>query len=519
MALGVRALIACLLAFGLAASLAAINLHLAVAAYATAPTSSSAAPDRPTPERLIVGEPITIPGALFAANVPGSRALVTPAQSEAVATAMWQAWDKALIDDDTRALTQLISPGPMLQGTLNNCAYPVGKCVQETQVRPIQWLNTVVPVQTSYPIYFLAEIRTSQYVNGSNNLNSWQPWLELQILTKASPSSSWVLSFDTGYNAANGGSAGLLPFDEGGFPDDPEALGDFNQDDPADQTPSPPYPSAQFLSLLAAYWNSFAETGQAPKPSAFVDNGDTSGLGQALASFAEGTDFAGHRQYTSFSVDPNLPSWDFLANGGYPMVCGSVIETDTDKSIGSDLMYQNDDESNFGIGLEPGLYNNIVDEDAHDTCVYVVNGGLDNAGFDEFAYATTGTRVSSAPSPKSSSELSDVKTALGVLGYEGEQFVKQQEKCQRKGSKSCSQTLSTQLSGQFAQFSRTLTDYRFPSQDQTTVNALDATSAQISQLFQRASANATKFDQLSPQIGSELTQFQSQAGTLLHDVS
>src|ERR1043166_1324543 len=86
---------------------------------------------RPTPANLIVGKAITLPRALFEAGRPGSSSLIGVAQARDVAAAMWNAWETALVASDTRALSQLISPGPMLAGTINNCAYPGGRCVDD----------------------------------------------------------------------------------------------------------------------------------------------------------------------------------------------------------------------------------------------------------------------------------------------------------------------------------------------------------------------------------------------------
>jgi hypothetical protein len=446
--------------------------------------TAGAADAKPSPSHLIVGDAISFPTSLFTANNPGSSSspLITTSQSDVVATTMWKLWEQAMVTSDTRALSQLISPGPMLQGTLFNCAYPAGNCAPEKQPRPLQSLTTVVPIQHDYPIYFLAEIETKELVTGANGLNTWQPWVELQVLTKQSASSSWKLSFDTGYNAPGGAAAPLLPFDFS-FASNQAGAGY----EPYNAAPSVPstVPANEYLQQLALYWQSFADTGHAPSTSVFASDGDTSGFGQSLEAFyPQGSLYVGHPEFLSLSAPFAGQSWVFSVSGGYPMVCGSVVATLTDMaSTASDSLFQNSDETNYGLPLPGGEYSKIVSERAHDTCVYPVTGGLDAAGISYFDYATTGDKISNGPTAPKSSGLSDLETAYGVLGYQFTQYLKQLTKCAHGTSSSCSTNFTKNAAQQFASFSTVLPGYNFPSQASAKVTSLESEAARLSRLF------------------------------------
>jgi hypothetical protein len=481
----------------------------------TAVNPAGAAEAKPSPSHLIVGDAISLPTSLFAANPPESSPspLITTSQSNVVATAMWGLWERAMVTSDTRALAQLISPGPMLQGTLHNCAYPAGNCAPERQPRPLQSLTTVVPIQHDYPIYFLAEIETKELVSGTNGLNAWQPWVELQVLTKQSPSTSWKLSFDTGYNAPGGGAAALLPFD---FSSAPNQSGSGDGSYNTRPSLSSTVPATEYLQQLGMYWQSFADTGHAPSSSAFASNGDTSGFGQSLEQFyPQGSLYVGHREFLSLSAPFAGASWVFAVSGGYPMVCGSVVATLTDMaSTASDSLFQNSDESNYGLPLPGGEYSKIVSERAHDTCVYPVTGGLNAAGINYFDYATTGDKISNAPAAPKSSGLSDLETAYGVLGYQLTQYLKQLTACAHGNSSSCSTDFAKKAAQQFGSFSTQLPGYSFPSQVSAKVSSLESEAAGLSRLFTGLSKSSQTPQLQASGLANAVTEFQQHYSAL-----
>jgi hypothetical protein len=435
------------------------------------PSAEASAPPKPAPGNLIVGTPITLPAALFEAGNPSSSSLITPSQAQVVATAMWNAWQTALAASDTAVLTQLASPGAMLNGTIYNCAYPDGLCLIPQQSPTLGAIETIVPLQTSYPLYFLASIRTTNEVTTNSGLNELEPWMDLQILTKASSTASWRLSFNSGYDAPKGAQPGFLPFDGAAGPDTtPGSSGTYN----APTMGKPPVPAAKFLPLLASYYQSFRSKGHAPAHSIFVSGNQTSGEGKQFAENREGSTYNGSRQTFQFAWDTGAGSWQFSVAGGYPMECGSVVDDATVTPL-SGLLNQNLDETNYGIPLSPGSYLNITTSAEHEVCVYVATGGLAvGGGGDIYSSAVTGKQAPPV--------LADLETAFGVLASELAHYKKQYSAC--SSSKTCIKEFAQNAAGQFADFNSSLTGYGFPARLDKEAASLDATTRKLNGLYE-----------------------------------
>jgi hypothetical protein len=437
---------------------------------------------RPAPGHLIVGEAIVLPAALFRANPVGSPSLIAPSQAAEVAKAMWEQWEQALVSSNTRALSQLAVAGPLLAGTVDECALPRGRCVFETAPRPIMELHTIVPLQQAYPLFFLSEIETMQYVDAANGLPVQQPWIELQILTKASTDAPWRLQFDSGYNGVNGSVPLLLPFDLA-------AIGPTGEPGPRElynplAQQSPPVPVEQFLPLLAGYWQSFKDAGHAPAQSVFVSDGYTSGVGAQLAQQRQGSVYAGHRDTFQFGADPGAGTWQFSAAGGYPLLCGTIRDLETSIPV-KGLLYQNPDESNYGIPLRSGEYRKIVTTADHETCIYVTPRGLDAVGNTTYASDVIGMRVKNAPRT-SNGALGDVETAYSVLVYQINLYETKLRACVRAhAALACSSLYANRAEHEFARFERRLGTANLPARVQPQLDQLAATADELTKLFEQ----------------------------------
>lgn len=463
------------------------------------PASNEISSARPSAGHLIVGAPIKLPSALFDVGAQGSASLVSPSQARDVAIAMWHAWDSALYTNDTRALTQLAVAGPMLAGTINNCAFP-GNCLSGATQRPTMGqLEVAVSKQRSYPLYFMSTTRTTSEVQESNGLSQEGPWMELQILTKASSSAPWQLSFDSGYSVPNGDHLPWLPFDFTKTLNDPSGSGGAYTAAPTISTSvATPNGSttiklsaSNYLPLLAAYWQSYKVVGHAPENTVFFTGGESSGEGQYLAESREGSLYAGSRNYYKFAFDPGAGAWRFAVGGGYAMVCGSVLDTQTQTPV-SGLLYQNSDENNYGAPLPPGSYSKITTSGEHEECVYPSLGGpnyswggLSVAGNDVYSAAVTGHRVASSPVPgqSDSAGVLDLETDYSVLSSELAQYSKQYNACEASNGKSCVKSLAKKLAEQFALFDNFITTYNFPAQFGDDVDALDKSTRKLTELF------------------------------------
>jgi hypothetical protein len=445
-------------------------------------TIQSNSSTKPAPGNLIVGEPIKLPAALFVAGTQGSSSLITPSQARIVTTAMWNAWQSALYISDTRALTQLATPGPVLNGTIDNCAFPNGQCIIGTQQKATMGQTEVaVPYQRSYPLYFLASILTTTEVSTPSGLNQREPWMSLQVLTKASSGASWRLSFDSGYAAPGGGVPAFIPFDE--FTDTTSTPGvtvSYNA------TPSnvPPVSADDFLPLLASYYQSFKSEGHAPAHTLFIRSGMTSGEGQELAQNRQGSVYNGERQTYRFVSDARVGTWQFTAGGGYPMECGSVLDDATITPV-SGFFNQNSDETNYGIPLRPGLYSRITTDAEHEVCVYVATGGLTvGGGGGVYSAAITGTRVAATGSDKHApAVLADLETTFGVLASEMGQYDKQYSTCLSARKTSCLTVFAQNAAQQFAAFDGSLDGFDFPARLSTDVSTMDSTTRKLTGLY------------------------------------
>jgi hypothetical protein len=401
---------------GLALMLAAVLLVAAIvggfvlSSHPTASThaSTAAAPrpafvTAPSPEHLVVGRKLTLPPALFLANPPGSRVLVTPEQARRVAATMWQLWLGALINSNTTALTRLVAPGPLLTGELYGCAWPRGGCIPDTKIPSIIDIEPVVPAQGNYPISFLAQVINTDVVQNIDGQSSDGPASDLVVLTKTGQSAPWQLSFDATFSGVDGQPPTILSFDES---PSSNASGLPSGTSPYNPVPTKegPMPSSGFLPALAAYWQTWKDTGSAPSSTVFRDDGETSGAGEYFASSPQGYVVRGrwkfkgvvhsyaYQNHYAYQSDPQAHDWVFSAYGGYPMVCGYVQASATASPLGVGPLIQNLDRTNWGMQLAPGLYSSITSVSTHEACVFVVNSGLDAVGdVDDNLVNVTGT--------------------------------------------------------------------------------------------------------------------------------
>jgi hypothetical protein len=431
---------------------------------------------KPAAGHLIVGRAITLPSELFQAGGAEPASLVSASQARVVAAAMWRLWETALITSNTHALSQLLAPGPMLTGVIDRCAIASTRCVYETTPRPIHGIEVVVPLEQTYPLYFLAETQTVESVNQSNGLTGEQPWVELQIFTKASQQASWRLSFDSGFDGVNGGQPPLLPFDQ--TPAGP-TLPSGGQDlyNPGPHAAAP-VATNQFLPLLAAYWQSYKDTGHTPAGTVFRPDGYTSGVGQQLALGRQGSVYLGYRRRYELTTDKAAGQWEFAASGGNPILCGSISDTETDTPL-QGLLTQNPEESNYGVPLPAGDYQQIATTTDHQTCVYVVPGGeLDAAGNTVYPWRVTGKPASSA--------LAALETDYGVLITQVQQYEGQllnECKSSQSTASACVSQFAQQTEHQFALFSQQLTGtVPFPPRLAAQVSSLVATARRLTLL-------------------------------------
>jgi hypothetical protein len=466
---------------------------------------------RPSAQRPIVGRAITLPPALFEAGAVGSGSLVTPAQAAAVVRALWQRWETALITSDTRALTQLVAQGPLLSAEISECVVASTRCVYETSPRPIRGIDVVVPLQHQYPIHFLAETETTDTINESDGLVGEQPWVELQILTKVSAQAPWKLSFDSGYSSATASAApSFLPFAE--TPAGPTvAAGGQDLYNPPPQRPPPIAPN-RFLQVYAAYLQSYKDTGHAPAHTMILPDGSSNGAGQQLASARQGSVYLGYRRHYQLTPDPGAGEWEFAVTGSAQMICGSIRDTETDIPL-QGLLYQNPAENNWGLPLPTGNYLQISLATEHETCIYVVQGGLDAVGNNTYTFRVTGKRASS--------DLVALETDYGVLAAQIHQYATKLTSCEKAHllAPSCTKQFAASAEQQFAQFYRLLIGSdQFPARLRGKAAQLAATARQLTLLSAQLASHG-QTTELTSKIETNEKNLSHQYKTLAKDLS
>ena len=382
---------------------------------ASAATSSST---EPTPEHLIAGPAVRLPQSLFVASQPMSPNMVTSTQAEVITRDLWRLWETALIARDTMALTQLVAPGPLLQSEIYDCVSVLPRCVEETSPRPMVEVRTVVPSQSNYPLYFLAEIRTDNYIDDGSGAARLGGWIELQILTKTSPARPWQLAFDTGYDGPKGTTPSWLGFDSFPLPAGYEPPGAADVD-PFNPVPiiQPLVPTTDFLARTAQYWQAWKDDGRAPEGSLFQPAGIASAYGAAYAQHRQDRTYLGVREHYDFSADPAGGEWTFSAFGRFPMVCGTVIETVTTRPAARTALDQPPNRSNYGTPLPSGRYRQIATQYSTQTCTYETNGGqnLDAIGDSGDIVAVTGDRYTGGTGSSAIANLRIVAGGLALI--------------------------------------------------------------------------------------------------------
>ncbi|HUC14003.1 MAG TPA: hypothetical protein VMS00_06075 [Acidimicrobiales bacterium] len=339
----------------------------------------------PTATNPITGKPLDLPPAMYLANPIDTGRPINPSQAKEVFETFWKEWQSALLENNTAALTQLMVPGPLLLGQIYHCVWPGGGCTLFTKPQPINDVLVAVPsIQNSYPIDFAVEVQTTDYAGGTGKPVLW-PFVELLVLSKAHPASSWALTFEDAYGA-EGHVPPLVPI---------ASVNGYNAPFSGSTVPV-----GSFLPLLAQYYQSWKDTGKPPAASIFAENGDAYRWGEYFAESPEGNVYRETRQDYDFTVDQVAGKWIFTTADAQPIVCGTLLDTSTNTPVvkGEELI-QNQTRTNWGMQLPPGLYKQVITKTIHPTCITIFPGNrLDNYGEDPtYDVAITGDFVAPLP--------------------------------------------------------------------------------------------------------------------------
>lgn len=352
-----------------------------------------------------------------ATTTSGTRPLVTAQAARSVAIQMFSEWQSGLQSGDARLLEH-VETGIQLDWDTYNCTTTTYIAHTESAASPLQGLDVIVPKQYSYPVRVLAEAQTSEdgsdFTNGTSGAT---PALELIVLTKATASASWKISFVTSVYSTTSQPPPFLP-------------ASTTSDGLAGQVTAKVQRDAVALpAKLADYWDTWKERGAQPTDSAFLPGPFTTSLGAALATEPDGVVGNDLRQSVTYSSHPSVDGafvfpvgfGEFTTNPtpgdiGYGGTSGILVCSAIQVSIsftpqydGSPL-FQDRDETSFGPGLAPGFYSKILDKSVHESCVLTDGDHLSVLGADGNVYAQHGV-----PAPSGERGTTTKKTVVSDL--------------------------------------------------------------------------------------------------------
>jgi hypothetical protein len=284
--------------------------------------------DHPTPDTGSLPTDLWLGGT-------GHGPVITPAQAQLVLDSVWFLRFQAFHDQDRGAMV-MFETGPALESdeVTCGCNYRV--------VRPnITRDSLLVPRQLHFPATFLAEATTTL---------SGAPYTQYLVISRTSAATPWMVVADPGDQGAQ-----VL--------DRPQATrGGF--DAPGDPRPS----SRRLPAELAGYWQTWTDTGQAPRLSVFAPGSDTTKQGALLAKAPQGAlasfnGLIGSYRYRAGGSDER---WSFATATGV-LTCGVVRFQSTWSNLGG-VDWQPNAESNWGSTVPPGVYKDVVSTDIAQPC-------------------------------------------------------------------------------------------------------------------------------------------------------
>jgi hypothetical protein len=297
------------------------------------------------------GSAIALPAELMT-TVGKGRPVITPVQAQAVVTAVWGLRERALYSCD-RATLALLETGSARIGDLGRAECG---CLIRPENAPILDRRTSVPRQTSYPAYFVTEVRTEDVTGNS--------WGEIMVFTRSAPTSHWQLNLATGSVADPGRVIGLR---------DPlvDAAGYVNLPDRRTRRAA-----ETAAGRLAALWQESKDTGRVPANS-FAPTAWTTSLPLEIAEFPQDTTQRnGLKGHFTYRVLPTDPMFHVLGSAG-DMACTVLRVTSTYTAArGGDDPGQTRDRKNWGYNLAPGTYASVTANDVSQTCFFVPTSGL-----------------------------------------------------------------------------------------------------------------------------------------------
>ncbi len=342
----------------------------------------------PTPEQAAAGAHWAR-GPAVSSGAP----LVTPGVARQVTTRLWGLWQGALVHHDTRVLAEVDVAGVQTEEDSANCGRATShyRLFIPCHTMPVVAISVLVPAQHHYPVDFLAQVKSTEWVTTTYGIRRQTPraTLVLLVVTRSGPSAPWKIAFRTTY-------FGLSP-ERVRFLSVPRTASGFDRT----ARVTTPVPPDAFAGLLGAYYQSCWTVGAPPTPTAFIPGPFTTGrCGQISTVHASGKTIEYSKTPTAgdtwtFGVGVRgFVAEPFTLQAPWAMVCTRVTFTIVDVPPNGDkAMVQTETEIQFGPELRSGEYTRVVRTGSHDACV-ITNGQVMSVLADsDTTYRSAGTPI------------------------------------------------------------------------------------------------------------------------------
>lgn len=289
------------------------------------------------------GQPVALPPVLSVPPPPGS--LVTPDTAKQVFEATWRLRDEALVRRDV-ATVRAIETGPALEVDLARMLYGTGANRTGSDAGRLDAFNVYVPAQTTWPVRFMAQAVTT---------SAGEPFLEVMVFVREGPTSSWLLSLDTGMSADDDYQPHPMP--QKVDPDRYNVVPPSEWIRPQDVAPA-----------LSDYWQGWIKHGRPPGEGIpFAAGYWTTEYGKTIADLEGKLDSNGLLgSLPPADRPPASQIWVFGVSGKQ-LACFPL----RDRVTWMGPAHQDSERRKWGPHLPPGTYRTVTSERVRQTCVVI----------------------------------------------------------------------------------------------------------------------------------------------------
>jgi len=316
--------------------------------------------------------------AVLCLPLPGTAASADASprmQAVAVATALWNARERALDTNDLSLLRRIEDGSALLGDTYGAQIFAGGFAPPYwTQgARIVRSVQVWVPTPTGFPRYFMAGINAAPAGAPGNPTGL----TALLVITRAGAGRPWRITsriYDGGYQGGPGATFGTAAFGSDGY----------------DLPPTSPDASVakRWTSQLVAYYTHLKDAGTPPPHTPFV-----------FSPLTTGTDLTVRRQ--GYTANGTVAHYRFtIGDGpwvtnsdGRPIVCADIREDVLEQPLLPGFVFhQPSDRSVWDPTVPPGYYSSMMTTYDWPACIFPLNtGGLGVSGTMDFVVAVRGT--------------------------------------------------------------------------------------------------------------------------------